>query len=331
MTPLISVVMPCYNGDRWLRKAIDSVLAQTFKSFELILIDDGSTDETWKIIQEYQSRDGRIIALHKENSGLVDTLNMGIEQARGSWIARMDQDDLCDAMRFKEQVAFLEKSPEVLLVGTDFIEIDENDTVIKVCRLPNQHENLQRNLEKMRSFFPHSSTFFRTDVVKAIGKYNPRIVCAEDYDLWLRIAEQGKIACMNKPLLKIRKHSQQFSNDGGGRTQALHGLAALVCHYLRSRKIADPSADRDDAEWRLFLEWIDDHAVQNKIFEQRQEWLQMRREYFAGSNRLIGALFLVIRLAQSRYSRQLLHDKLFGTSFPRKLAAEWEKKRLCVE
>src|SRR2546430_2514522 len=108
-TPEVSVLMSCYNATRWLHEAIHSVLVQTHDKFELILVDDGSTDETWNIIQSYRDRDQRIVAISKKNTGLADSLNVGIARAKGAWIARLDADDLCEPTRLEEQLDFVRK------------------------------------------------------------------------------------------------------------------------------------------------------------------------------------------------------------------------------
>ena len=109
-TPLISVAMPVYNGERYLAKAIDSILAQTFADFELIIIDDGSTDNSLQVLHEYQKRDARIRLVARENRNLATTLNDLIDLARGKWIARMDQDDIALPHRFERQLQWLEET-----------------------------------------------------------------------------------------------------------------------------------------------------------------------------------------------------------------------------
>ena len=108
-SPEVTVLMSCYNASCWLHEAIASVLKQTFENFEFILVDDGSTDDTWDIIQAYRDRDQRIVAIKKSNTGLTDSLNVGIAHARGAWIARLDADDRCEAGRLAEQVRFIHR------------------------------------------------------------------------------------------------------------------------------------------------------------------------------------------------------------------------------
>ena len=151
--PEISVVMSCYNSRRWLAEAIGSVLSQTHSDFEFIIVDDGSTDDSWATIQRYATRDRRIVALSKGNSGLADSLNAGISVARGKWIARIDADDVCEPGRLAEQMAFVRANPQVVLLGSGCVEIDEYGRPLRAHRYPAAHRTLVRNLELLQKFF----------------------------------------------------------------------------------------------------------------------------------------------------------------------------------
>lgn len=325
--PEISVVMSCYNAADFLAEAIESILQQTFTDFEFIVIDDGSSDSTLDIIKKYSAKDSRIVVIDKKNSGLTDSLNIGINVSRGRWIARLDADDIALPTRLEEQIAFVNRSAEIVLLGSDFIEIDQHGKVIKAQSYPTLHNELVTNLRNLKRFFPHSSAMYRSDLVNKVGRYSPRIVCAEDWDLWLRLAEYGKIACLNKPLVKIRKHSQQVSHDGAGRTQALHALAASVCHFLRSKGTIDPSTCDKDAHWRLFIKWIDLRVRQEMYFERQQEWSQLRQKYLSAGNKNLGAWRLVNALVASKNPFQIIHNKLFSSGIPETLANEWVRKQ----
>lgn len=325
ISPEISVIMSCFNAADFLAESIESILHQTFTDFEFILINDGSSDNSLDIIKKYSIKDNRIIVINKENSGLTDSLNVGISSSHGRWIARLDADDIALPTRLEEQIAFINKYSDIVLLGSDFIEINQYGKVIKEQSYPMQHNALLTNLRSLRRFFPHSSAIYRSDIVTKVGRYNPKIVCAEDWDLWLRLAENGKIACLNRPLVKIRKHSQQVSHAGGGRTQALHALAASVCHYLRCKGVHDPSAN-NDTFWHSFIEWIDLRVKQEHFFESQQEWFQIRKTYFSTNNRFIGAWRLINGLVTSKSSFKILNRKFFGSSLPKCLALEWIKR-----
>lgn len=328
--PEISVVMSCHNASRWLHEAIDSVLAQTFENFELILVDDGSLDDTWAIIQGYQAQDKRIIAINKANTGLADSLNIGIAQAKGAWIARLDADDLCEATRLEEQFSFVHTHPEVVLLGTGFWEIDEHGQDIKKQVYPSEHHKLIRHLERSQRFFPHSSAFFRRIVVQEMGGYNPLFRKAQDRDLWLRFAARGEIACLESCLVKVRMHSGQISNSASGFSQLVYGVASSTCHFLKIHGSPDLSNFNDDASWQNFISWVDSRMTEEGVFERRNAWLAARSDFFATKTRLVGFLRFSTSLLQSGYAGALLWDKIFGSTLPQRLALEWMKRSFIV-
>jgi glycosyltransferase involved in cell wall biosynthesis len=324
--PEVSVLMSCYNGGRWLREAIDSVIAQTFDDFELILVDDGSSDETWSIIESYRDRDRRIVAVSKSHTGLADSLNVGIAKARGAWIARLDQDDLCEPTRLEEQVNFVSNHPDVVLLGTGCLEIDNQGRAIKRHEYPSDHHDLVRRLERLRAFFPHSSAFYRADDVRKAGGYVSRIHRSEDSRLWLELTSRGNIACLPKLLVRIRRHSSQMSLDDDGHRQLCDGTTAIVCHFLRNAGHKDPSVEAREDEWIAFLEWIENRIEDSGIFERRKSWIGARTEYFTAQNRLNGTLRFGLRLLQSGNAGLQMWERLFGYSLPRRLAREWMKQ-----
>lgn len=315
--------MSCYNGSRWLHEAVDSILRQTFEDFEFILVDDGSMDETWNIMQSYRNRDERIVTISKDNTGLADSLNVGIAQAKGAWIARLDADDICEPTRLEEQINFVRRYPDLVLLGTGFIEIDEQGHAIKKQLYPSGHRKLVRHLERSQRFFPHSSAFYLVDIVRQVGGYNPRIRRAEDRRLWLELASRGKIACLPKPLVRIRKHSGGISSDSNGRRQCCDETAATVCQFLKNAGCIDPSVDASDDEWAVFLHWIENRMEELGCFARRKAWAIARVEYFTTGNRLTGALRFGTRLLQSGYASASLWEKFFGSSLPQSLAHEW--------
>ena len=321
--PEVSVLMSCYNGSRWLQEAIDSVLAQTFESFEFILVDDGSTDETWDIIERYRARDERIIAIAKKNTGLADSLNVGIMQARGTWIARLDQDDLCEQMRLEDQVNFMRNHPEIVLLGAGCIEIEEHGRIIKKHRYPSGHRKLVCFLERLQRFFPHSSAFYRVKDVRNVGGYNLRISRAEDRRLWLALALRGKMACLSKPLVRIRKHSSQMSLDDNGRRQLCDAIAATVCHFLQKAGSKDPSVDASTDEWIEFMKWVESRIDASGYLSGSKAWVDARSAFFATKNRLAGAFHFAGRILRSGHASELVWEKFFGSSLPQRLAREW--------
>lgn len=329
MTPEVTVLMSCYNARRWLHEASDSVLAQTFKNFEFILIDDGSTDETWTIIESYRDRDQRIVAISKNNTGLTDSLNMGISQARGAWIARQDADDVWEPTKLEEQVNFLRNHPEVVLLGTGFVEIDEHGRSVKKHRLPPAHRTLVRRLTRWQPYFPHSSALFKRDIAQLAGGYNQLFRKTQDGDLWMRLAEHGNIACLKNCLVRVRKHSAQISNAVTGTSQIVYGIAASTSHFLRIHGCNDPSST-DRENWGEFLRWVNRRMEEEGAFARLKAWNDARAAYFSAMDRSTGLFRFGVRLLQSGHAGTLMREKFFGSSLPRRLARDWMKRSCAV-
>lgn len=190
--PLVSVIMPVYNGEKYLQEAIDSILNQTFGDFEFIIINDGSTDKTLEIIKSYS--DPRIRVISQENKGIIHSLNKGISESRGKYIARMDADDISLPDRFKRQSDFLEANPEIGLLGTTFaIQIDKKIKCIAAVLL--QDSDLRRQL-LYKCPFGHGTVMFRKNLETGLNGlwYSPSEKHVEDYELWSRIALITKVA-----------------------------------------------------------------------------------------------------------------------------------------
>jgi len=319
----ISVIMSCHNADRWLSEAIESVLAQTHVNFEFIIVDDGSTDGTSCIIRKYMTMDDRIIPIFKEHSSLAESLNKGIACARGKWIARMDADDICEPTRLEQQFDFVRKYPDIVLLGSAFTVIDEHGRPIKKKYCPRGHNKLVRHLERSMRFFPHSSAFYRADVAKAIKGYNIRFLRSQDWRLWLEMSSMGKIDSISQPLLRIRKHGSQVSNDYGGGSQSLYGLIASVCYFLKKAGLDDPSSELNEQKWLIFRDWVASRIDQSGIIEQRKSWMHARAAYFSTEHKLVGLCRAGIRLVRSGYIAPILWKKYFGSTLAQRLASEW--------
>lgn len=211
--PLVSVLLPVYNGERYLVSAVQSVLSQTFADFELLVLDDGSMDGTAGVCQQLAARDSRVRVRRRENRGLVATLNELIGMARGSLLARMDADDICHPERFARQVEFLRQHAEVVCVGTEVEMIDEASRLLTRLRLPHTDADIQEAALKGHTPLFHPSVMMRTSVVRKVGGYRHEFYTAEDLDLWLRLGEAGRLANLPDALLRYRLHSQSLSGS----------------------------------------------------------------------------------------------------------------------
>lgn len=200
---IISVVLPIYNAEEFLKDAIDSILNQTLKDFELILINDGSTDSSLDIINSFD--DSRIVIVNQENKGLAKTLNIGLHLAKGKYIARMDADDVAFPTRFEEQIKFLDNNPNVKLLGTAVKLIDKDNRTISIDVPYCGNDFLKKFMKKIGNPFKHPTVIFDREVALKIGGYNEDIgKYFEDYFLWNEISEIGDVEILNKVLLSYR-------------------------------------------------------------------------------------------------------------------------------
>lgn len=196
--PRVSVVMSVYNGERRVREAVESVLAQTFTDFELILINDGSTDGTWPILRSFT--DPRVILIdHDDNAGLAARLKEGVERARGELIARMDADDISLPGRFAKQVAFLDAHPEVGVLGTAMQQTDDARRPLTIIVPPANHAMIAWTM-LFESAIMHATVMMRRAAVLQAGNYDPQYIHVEDTELWNRMASITKFANLPEPL-----------------------------------------------------------------------------------------------------------------------------------
>ncbi|WP_347272951.1 glycosyltransferase [Candidatus Kuenenia sp.] len=200
--PKISVVMSVYNGGKYLEDSVKSILTQTYQDFEFIIVNDASTDDSLEIIKKIEDCRLRIIT-NPENLGLTKSLNKGIKTARGKYIARMDADDISLPHRFETQINFLEKNPDYALVGSSYYQIDTDNKIHTLINVLTDNVLIKQGLTK-QNWFGHGSVMMRKDVFLQVGGYDERFKLAQDYDLWLRIAESHKVANIDEPLYKWR-------------------------------------------------------------------------------------------------------------------------------
>lgn len=192
--PVVSVVMSVYNGEKYLKDSLESILGQSYKNFEFIIINDGSTDDTLKIIKSY--KDPRIVLLDRANRGLVSSLNEGIREARGRYVARQDDDDISLPNRIRNQVALIQKSNAVL-VSSAFAMFDEDpQDWLDVQCMVNNDLILKRELW-VKNPFGHGATMFNREAAIKVGLYE-EIGPAEDYDLWIKLVGQGLFAYLTE-------------------------------------------------------------------------------------------------------------------------------------
>ncbi|MBN2287710.1 MAG: glycosyltransferase [Candidatus Glassbacteria bacterium] len=211
-TPRLSVVMSVYNGERHLAEAIESIITQSFEDFEFVIIDDGSTDGTWGILNKYAGKDPRIVlSRNEQNIGLTRSLNRGIALAKGEYIARMDADDLSMTDRLELQVRFLDQNPEIGLVSGACNIVDDTGRPIKKISPPLEDEEIKAEL-LIKNFFGHPEIMARAEIIHRVGGYDEKIPYAQDYDLWCRLIPVARFASLKEQVLIWRDTRENISN-----------------------------------------------------------------------------------------------------------------------
>lgn len=243
--PAVTVVMPVYNGARYLREAIDSILGQTFRDFELLIINDGSTDDSAAVAASYPDPRIRLIS-NDTNRGLVFTANRGLETARGSFIAIMHSDDIALPNRLERQVRFLEANPRVGVVGSWYERFGSESNVI---RPPTDHDNLAATL-LFQSPFGHPTVMLRARVLRETGhRYAASEFPLEDWGLWTRLARVTRLANVPEVLLRYRVHATSVTGTQGAQTGAssrtVLGSRALYAEMLPRLGIHPTPAELD--------------------------------------------------------------------------------------
>ena len=319
--------MACHNSSAYLDEAVRSVLCQTLRELELILIDDCSTDDTLEIARRYQAQDDRVsIITLSVQSGAAAARNAGIQTARGAWLGILDSDDVALPSRFAEQLDLAERDKDLVVIGSNLISIDSSGVRISEYRYPTGHKALIKRLYSKRAFPPHSSMLYRRDAIKVLEAFNPRYLRSEDYDLWLRLSEIGRIASIDNPLVKIRRHDKSISHTEGGRLHMKFAIAGIVCHFLRTQGFYDPSVSQDEALWQEFLNWTERRLIEKGFLDRWKEWMEARSLFFSSENRVVGALRFSIQLLNSGHVLEILKEKCLGSSVPRRLAQEWMER-----
>jgi len=238
--PRVSIVLPVHNGARYLGLAIDSLLAQTLGDFELLLLDDGSSDDSLAIARTYAARDPRVQVHALTHRGLSAILNDGLRLARAPLIARMDSDDIAWPERLARQVSFLDAHPHIALVGGNVRFMDEAGAVRPADPLPCTPSDLKSQM-LFHNVLVHPTVVMRACEVFAVGGYRLPFALAEDYDLWLRMEERSALANLPDVVLDFRRHSANVSSRFGVQ-QAINALAARASALGRRTSGRDPIA-----------------------------------------------------------------------------------------
>ncbi len=196
--------MPCFNTQRYIAQAVMSILDQDFADLEMLVIDDGSTDDSPRILRDLAREHDRLrVVCREQNLGLCATLNEGLGLARGAYLGRLDADDVALPGRIAAQVAALDADPQLVAVGGQADAIDERGDVIADYDVPTDHEAIEAMHLQGDSAIHHPAVMLRLDAVKRVGGYLAELVPCEDYDLWMKLGEVGRVA--NLPQKVVHK------------------------------------------------------------------------------------------------------------------------------
>ena len=213
MRPSISVLMPIYNTKAFVAQAIESILSQSFSDFELIIVDDGSTDNSLVIAKQYENMDSRIKVYSQANQGISKTRNYLVSLARSEYLAWMDSDDVSMPLRLEKQYEYFQNDQRLVAIGTKSLMIDEQNLPICIWPSPLEHEEIDRwHIEGGGGAIIFPSSIMRKWAVQNLGGFDVRLTGAEDLSLFLKLAELGKIENMDDVLLHYRQHIKSISH-----------------------------------------------------------------------------------------------------------------------
>ncbi len=229
--PVVSVLMSVYNDDRFLKAAVESILAQTYADLEFVIVDDGSSDGTAEILRSF--KDDRIkIAVSKRNWGLTASLNRGLRSCRGRFLARIDSDDIADPQRIRRQVDFLEKRADVGIVGSSRLLVDESGQIVGRSNPPTDDLAI-RWKSLLGNPFGHPTVMLRMELLKRYRlQYDRSYRTAQDYELWTRLLRVTRGANLQEPLVHYRLRNGSPRTDRTKQLDCHDRIAALAIRRL---------------------------------------------------------------------------------------------------
>jgi len=205
--PETSVIMSVYNTERFVIQAIESILGQTYRDFEFVIVNDGSTDKTGQILSEFQKRDARIVLLNNQkNIGVTKSLNIALKEARGKYVARMDPDDISRKDRLEIQISYMKSNPLTDILGSYVKSIDEDGSITGEWIYPDDPVSIRWQLI-FANALAHPSVVYKKDIVLSAGGYNEDLASGIDYDLWVRLSPKARICQVKEFLVMWRSHT----------------------------------------------------------------------------------------------------------------------------
>ncbi|WP_338804094.1 glycosyltransferase [Xenorhabdus griffiniae] len=301
---MISVLIPAYNVEKYVAESLDSIINQTFKDIEIIIIDDFSTDNTYKICEEYSKKDNRIrLFRNKENYGIATTLNIALNKSRGKYIVRMDADDISLPHRIETMYKFLVNNPSINIISSSTITIDENGKEIGKYVPLEKHDDLIKTLQWSTPLL--HIWMCKKDIYETIGNY--RFPPVEDYDFILRCISNGLIIHnITSPLYKVRMRN--------GNTADSYGFKQIKAFELTYKAYKNKNLDS------LNLSYIPTENIKEKLYQIS------RKLYFKGTsnlklrNTIRGGFFLLLSAILSNYQRRYIYRRFMLQIYKKKLS-----------
>jgi hypothetical protein len=311
--PAVSVLMPVFDAERYVEEAVDSILDQSFRDFEFLIFDDGSSDRSPEILERARARDARIRLFLESHRGLTLWLCKGVAEARGEFIARMDADDVAHPERLARQVEYLRSHPQCVALGTQALLVDPERRAIKPLGVRLRHAEIDAELMRGRGdAMLHPTTMYRRDAVLAVGGYRPAFEAAEVLDLNLRLAEHGALANLPETLLEYRQHLMKVSTRRKGDQRRAQDAALREAHQRRgistsaapSRPPVPEQVPATDS-WHRWASWAVEAS--HLATARRYAWALFRAEPFSWRACKLGLRALLgLRLKTARRLRRML-------------------------
>jgi glycosyltransferase involved in cell wall biosynthesis len=257
--PKISMLTGVYNSARYLPDSIESILNQTEEDFEFILVNNGSTDGSDSILNSYAKQDSRIRILNLATPGHTEALNFGLTYARGTYIARQDTDDLSEPERFEKQYRYLDVTPDVDLIGSSAVTIDDAGHLIGRYTYPNDHQTLRKALLELRNPLPASTWMFRKSIIEKTGPYDAFFRKAQDYAFLMRLIDNFALGSLSEPLVSLRRRIDSITFNDNTAEQHRFALTARALYakgLLRHNSFVNASNNADFLE--EFNKWFAD-------------------------------------------------------------------------
>lgn len=314
MNPRVTILMPAYNAGKYIAAAIQSALDQTFADFELLIVDDGSFDDTVSVIEGFD--DDRIRLIRQEQGGVSAALNKGLQHAEGEYICRFDADDLCFPQRLARQVEFLDANPDYLLVGSDAEYISEDGEHLFNFRCAGHtHEEI---LDKLYRFCPfiHSAVMYRKAAILQAGGYSLLAHNFEDYLLWVRLVAAGRCHNLEEALIRVRINPASATIDEKWRGRRFNHLKQQVIRRgsITEKESAELLSIIKKQETKKIKEGAY-HALCGKKFLQenyrpaRARW-HVTRAIYAHPLRLDNYAILAVSFLPPGFIRWLTHKRI---------------------